>query len=779
MSATSEHVEQQDRIQQLLQKLGRAYLERRQFAEAYEKLRQLLEFNPQNPEYLRDTAIALIGMGDISEQAQQVYQAAVAKNPASDAIKLGLATLFMQNSVTTSFALDICEKAAALNPPNAQRIRLFLKRQYEEQGHAEKASLIEHDVVFSTGDTDIIHSYLETLWWEEKFAEAERALAQAASQSRDQQGFNLALALNRAYMDYATRQHITEPAMQNRVLELLDDLDIAGSLRALRYFLLLRSRLRQSPDEPEPVPAEIEEYEFILGQVPLEDILKSIEPDTPATRKNGLLVQPFDLRAEIIDVLERCDDPEQEAAPFSRTGRGLFFIQLFMQEGGSIPEKLTNLVSKHLSQLHTAIVRQVGSGYVGMAEDPLEQSRAIVNLLSNLENYNAAVPAQERIHLIGSIYILPATRKPIDDDTYLDALVKAAHLQRLAENLDIEESGAGIFVVHAPEAELDKLRDAGITMLPRGEAKLLPGHNATYAEIIWRNPLIHIQAGKTYRINRFELRSCLVKHKKYATYLAFDSQLDRPVIVKVLMPEDAVVFLQQNDRREELFTKLRAIGRLNHPNIANLYDMGEHNNMLYFVREYIEGKTIAEAFEGETNQESDTLGTVHTLIRALLYAQRQGVMHLNLKPANIWISEAQQLKIADFSFPGFHDHESGSGVLFPAQWRYSAPEVLSGDSRDHRSDIYSVGILAYELLARIHPYKTAGSIHAPRDIRKAQIKPLREHDIPHREAWSKFVMKCIASEPDARFKTLAEMDLELRKIQMELMQEALNEDTSS
>ena len=94
----------------------------------------------------------------------------------------------------------------------------------------------------------------------------------------------------------------------------------------------------------------------------------------------------------------------------------------------------------------------------------------------------------------------------------------------------------------------------------------MPGEQINYSEVLWRDPLAQIQKGKSYKISRFELRECLIRHETYATYRALDSQLDRPVIVKVLLPQHAVTYLGDGPDRQKLFEQLRSIGH--HPRIS-------------------------------------------------------------------------------------------------------------------------------------------------------------------------------------------------------------------
>jgi len=297
---------------------------------------------------------------------------------------------------------------------------------------------------------------------------------------------------------------------------------------------------------------------------------------------------------------------------------------------------------------------------------------------------------------------------------------------------------------------------------------------SVYYEIVWRNPLDKINEKNPYRIDRFELRSCLQKHQGYATYSGFNRQLDRPVITKVLLPQQSAEIQQNPDRKAALFDAIKAIGKLNHPGIAIMYDMGVYENMIYFVREFIDGKKITEVDLKIAGRDQQVLDYLQKATRALQHAQQNGVLHLNLLPSNIWILENDELKITDFGCPSFTTNSYQSDILFPGQWRYGAPEILCDDSKgDVRSDIYTLGIIAYELLAGTHPYNTKPSIKSPKDIARTSIQPLAEHNQPILEAWNSVVMKMIDNDPEKRFQTFSELDMQLRMLQIEVMQASL------
>jgi hypothetical protein len=418
-------------------------------------------------------------------------------------------------------------------------------------------------------------------------------------------------------------------------------------------------------------------------------------------------------------------------------------------------------------------LRLSGISLLSLAPDPSLQIRAMVDFMQSLEDYNSAVQQADRVMLTGGLQVTSQSCKNDDRET-LAALVDAAHLLRLAEQYVTPETGVGTLLLHSDDAELAKQCGAGFTLMPMEAVQLLPGRKTICAEVVWRNPLSQLKPGQVYTFGRFEVRKRLLKHNSYGTYLAHDLQLDRPMIMKVMLPAEAAPFLQNENRLQQLYARLRATARLSHPHLAFIYDMGEHEGLMFFGREYIEGKNLTELNFRDEQRDGEILAMLQKIVRALIYANSKGMAHLNLKPGNIWLSEAQDLKITDFRMPGFIEDGANSSVLFPAHWRYLAPEILFGENGDARSDIYSLGIIAYELLAGNHPYNASGSIQSPKDLFKARIAPLAEQERPHHRAWDDFIMKAVQRDAERRFVDLTEMDQELRAIQMEMLKKALN-----
>ncbi len=197
-------------------------------------------------------------------------------------------------------------------------------------------------------------------------------------------------------------------------------------------------------------------------------------------------------------------------------------------------------------------------------------------------------------------------------------------------------------------------------------------------------------------------------------YLAHDLRHDRNVALKILHPELTAAF-----RAERFLTEIRTMAQLHHPHILPLHDSGKADGVLYYVMPYVEGETLRQRIDREKQLEvGEAVRIVREVAAALDSAHRRGVVHRDIKPENILLDEGGAL-VADFGIALAVSAQAGWVAGTP---RYMSPEQAAGGAIDGRADVYSLGAVAYEMLAGRPPF-LAGRGTAPpppvRDFRPA------------------------------------------------------------
>ena len=196
------------------------------------------------------------------------------------------------------------------------------------------------------------------------------------------------------------------------------------------------------------------------------------------------------------------------------------------------------------------------------------------------------------------------------------------------------------------------------------------------------------------QLGRYEIQRRLGRGGMGTVYVAHDPILGRMVAVKVFAGE-----LDFPDARERFSREARSAAALNHPNIVTVYDFGEFDSQPFIVMEYVPGETLAAVIRRKAEvSTADKLRWIDELCAGAGYAHQKSVIHRDIKPANLMIDRSGRLKILDFGIARMMGAASNTTSMIGTPG-YMAPEQIEGRPADHRADLFSIGVVFYELLA--------------------------------------------------------------------------------
>ena len=249
---------------------------------------------------------------------------------------------------------------------------------------------------------------------------------------------------------------------------------------------------------------------------------------------------------------------------------------------------------------------------------------------------------------------------------------------------------------------------------------------------------------------QLEIIECLGRGGMGVVYKARQKTLNRLVALKLLAPER----VQDTKFAERFAREAQALARLNHSNIVTIHDFGQAGGFFYLLMEFVDGVNLRQLLRSRKLEAPEALAIVPAVCEALQYAHEQGIVHCDIKPENLLLDKNGRVKIADFGLAkmlGADSSDAGFAETQPAGTpQYMAPEQRSHPkAADHRADIYSLGMVLYELLTGQLPNE-----NFPPPSSKAQID-LRLDDI---------VLRALNERPESRFQTAADFRGELQTI---------------
>lgn len=256
----------------------------------------------------------------------------------------------------------------------------------------------------------------------------------------------------------------------------------------------------------------------------------------------------------------------------------------------------------------------------------------------------------------------------------------------------------------------------------------------------------------TEQYGRYQIVGELGKGTMGVVYKAHDPQIDRMVALKVLRPDRVT----SKEFVARFLKEARAIGRLSHSNIVTIYDVGEDNGTVYIAMEYLEGEPFNEVVKSGRLTLLENLEIARQVAETLDYAHRQGIVHRDIKPSNIILAKENQVKLTDFGIARIEDtssvHQTQAGEILGTPV-YMSPEQVMGQKVDGRSDLFSIGVILYEMIAGKRPFGGNNIAAIFRAITQDTPVPPDQGNPFVTKDLSDMVLKCLSKPPEDRFQT--------------------------
>jgi tRNA A-37 threonylcarbamoyl transferase component Bud32/HAMP domain-containing protein len=275
------------------------------------------------------------------------------------------------------------------------------------------------------------------------------------------------------------------------------------------------------------------------------------------------------------------------------------------------------------------------------------------------------------------------------------------------------------------------------------------------------------------QVGRYQILERIGRGAMATVYKAYDPEIDRTLALKFLQPDLCV----DEEHRSRFLREAKAAGGLSHPNIVTVFDVGEIQGRPYIAMELLDGTPLSEIMRpGAGMPIRDVVEIGIQLARALDYAHSKGIFHRDIKPSNIMrLKDGNTIKVTDFGIAridGGEDtqHTRVGTVLGTPQ--YMSPEQAMGEKVDGRSDLFSVGVVLYQLLAGQAPFEATSIVTLAHRIAKVDPTPIEKQRRDTPPALRRVIERCLKKQPDKRFQNGRELATALARFIREINDEA-------
>jgi len=776
----SEQENDSEQIIDLLFQLGVTYMEKGDYASSIEKFKKILELGEPGAKVYLNLSKVYILKEQFDEEAQEIFEKSLQFEPENPVLNVILGQIYLDADREDEQAFHVYQNALKHNPKNAEAISAKLIKATFKQGNIETArnfmqQFIDEPEKIST----FLPLYIVNEWKHQGFERVAQYLKNIIKIEQSALFYRW-LVVNFLQAEKQSLEPFVLSAEDlsfcNQYLENMNSCD--QLLDIYLYPAIERLVLKYSKKVDEEPSSGVEEFEVFLAENAFTNIWeKALNQNDEVL--NNLNVQEGRIweKLKLWNSLQGSTSPEAEPVEddadriheICNQSDTMMVLRLKGTHAQAVNEAMSQAIST-VSDFDKNFVGGIESrdGFLLFWKDidsPLQTAINFIHdrsLQGNLNSNN-----DEKFQFI--IHKLSRRGKNRKRNlTYdLQTMLATFQLERemfFQENqLDQWEadSNCQLLITSPIKKKID-----GNTQFSFESVELSVQHPNMEKElelykVTWNDSSSRIERGEIQEIGRFKLLKELHQNQVFSSFKAVDSFLDRLVVVKILRP-DFSLNGDQNSTAKLFLQDAKFLGQITHPNIALVYDIGKDQDFCYIAREYVEGVplTVQRSINQKINIHR-TLKICLSLVQTLNSLHSQNIVHGRLQPNNIFVLNNHEVKIADFQVASLAIPIKNYQTPSLKYLTYFAPEQIEGEAYNKLTDIFSLGVIMYEMLTNHNPFYDEDRNKIFDNILNGNPEKLSSYNSELPKKLDKIVLKTLEKSPKKRCEDMGLVEKEL------------------
>jgi tetratricopeptide (TPR) repeat protein/tRNA A-37 threonylcarbamoyl transferase component Bud32 len=779
----SDQEKDNEQIVDLLYQLGITYLEKRDYDNSIAKFKKIIDLGEANAKVYLNLSKAYILKEQFDEEAQKIFEKSLQFEPENPVLNVILSQLYLTAGREDAHALHIYQNAIKHHPQNADEISAKLIKVSFQQGNIDVArDLMQQFIDTPAKISSFLPLYIVNEWKHQGFDRVAQYLRHAIKTEENLSFYRWFVVNFLQAEKQSLEPFVLSHDDWNLCNNYLDSINAFDHLLDIYlYPAIERLLLKYSKRLNDPASNKIEEYEVFLAEDALSNIWgkalnkKNLSHNYSIPQQGGIWKKLKFWRVTGNEIeIDAASEKEQldNIHHIHHQAETLMVIRLI----GTTTDDVTEVMSKSVSSVSAPEKTYVGGfkssdGFLLFWKDVNSAINMVANFIqdhSMKEHFNADnnCKFQIIIHQLSK----KGKNKEISIVNDLQTVLSIFQLEREMFFQDDHlgqwksDSNYQLFVTSSLKEILKgnsqfSLEPVSlITQHPTSEQSL------QIYELIWDDSLTKIKRSEIQEIGSFRLLRELHSNQVFSSYKAIDSFLDRLVIIKMLKP-DFKIDNAQHSMSELFLQEAKFLGKLSHPNIALVYDIGNEQDFCFFAREYVEGVPLAvqRSINKKINVQR-TLTICSNIAQTLKYLHNQNIFHGRLQPNNIFLLDNNDVKIADFQIASFAIPLKTYQTTSLKYLTYFAPEQIENKTFNSLTDIFSLGVMMYEMLTDHNPFYDDDRNKIFKNVLNKTPKPPTAYNSDLPKELDQLVLKAMNKSPKKRYKNIDELEKELIEI---------------